>query len=337
MISIGIIANPASGKDIRRLVSHATVIDNNEKVNIVERIILGAQGCGIDIVYIMADTFQIGNRVIDDLITSKELKVDIKLIDIKLNGNVSDTINTAKIMEDMKVGCIVALGGDGTNRAIAKSIDETPLISLSTGTNNVYPDMIEGTVAGMAAAVVASKRFDACHTCLRDKRIEIFKNGVFTDIALIDAVISNNLFVGSKAIWNIEDILKVIVSRAHPASIGFSSLIGCMMTIKEEDDFGAAVDLNSCGRTVIAPIAAGVIKKVNVGKLPRLNLHEEHYYKTGDKGIIAVDGEREIPFKEGDEFIFKIVRNGPCHVDVRRTLEIAQENGVFIIKGEGEY
>lgn len=35
MPPIGIIANPASGKDIRRLVSYATVIDNNEKVNIM--------------------------------------------------------------------------------------------------------------------------------------------------------------------------------------------------------------------------------------------------------------------------------------------------------------
>ena len=34
MASIGIIANPQSGKDIRRLVSYATTIDNNEKVNI---------------------------------------------------------------------------------------------------------------------------------------------------------------------------------------------------------------------------------------------------------------------------------------------------------------
>ncbi len=34
MPSIGIIANPASGKDIRRLVSYATTIDNQEKVKI---------------------------------------------------------------------------------------------------------------------------------------------------------------------------------------------------------------------------------------------------------------------------------------------------------------
>ncbi|HEY8875633.1 MAG TPA: hypothetical protein VIM32_03140 [Desulfosporosinus sp.] len=39
----GIIANPASGKDIRRLVAHATVFDNQEKVNLIRRILLGLQ------------------------------------------------------------------------------------------------------------------------------------------------------------------------------------------------------------------------------------------------------------------------------------------------------
>ena len=60
MASIGVIANPASGKDIRRLVSYATTIDNNEKVNICKRIVLAAQGMGIDEVFFMPDTFMIG-------------------------------------------------------------------------------------------------------------------------------------------------------------------------------------------------------------------------------------------------------------------------------------
>jgi predicted polyphosphate/ATP-dependent NAD kinase len=34
---VGIIANPASGKDIRRLVAYGSVFDNNEKVNIVKK------------------------------------------------------------------------------------------------------------------------------------------------------------------------------------------------------------------------------------------------------------------------------------------------------------
>jgi predicted polyphosphate/ATP-dependent NAD kinase len=60
MASIGIIANPASGKDIRRLVSHATVIDNNEKINIVERIVLGAQALGVEKVFVMPDSYNMG-------------------------------------------------------------------------------------------------------------------------------------------------------------------------------------------------------------------------------------------------------------------------------------
>ena len=39
--SIGIIANPAAGKDIRRLVSHGRVISNQEKANILRRVFAG--------------------------------------------------------------------------------------------------------------------------------------------------------------------------------------------------------------------------------------------------------------------------------------------------------
>ena len=66
MPTIGIIANPASGKDIRRLVSYATTIDNREKVNIVKRITLAAQSMGIDRILFMPDTFQIGRTVMAD-------------------------------------------------------------------------------------------------------------------------------------------------------------------------------------------------------------------------------------------------------------------------------
>lgn len=49
--SIGLIANPASGKDIRRLVAHGTVFDNQEKVNIVRRIILACNAAGVQRIY----------------------------------------------------------------------------------------------------------------------------------------------------------------------------------------------------------------------------------------------------------------------------------------------
>lgn len=331
MISIGIIANPASGKDIRRLVSHATVIDNNEKINIVERIVLGAQALGVERVYMMPDSYNMGYRVEDKLNTCDELKCEINVINMMRLDGIEDTLKAAEYMENANVGCIVTLGGDGTNRAVAKVIKNTPVITISTGTNNAYPVMMEGTVAGMAAAAVASGRFDKDKFIQRDKRIEIYKDNVLKDIALIDAVISKDIFVGSKAIWDMDSIEKVFVSRCHPASIGFSSIAGCKKIISPDDDFGACVDINVNNSKIVAAIAAGVVTPISVSEPTILDLNEEYAYITRYRGTIALDGEREIQFSENQRYVFKITRNGPYHVDVKKTLETAQLNGFFDI------
>ena len=331
MNKIGIIANPASGKDIRRLVSHATTIGNNEKVNIVERIVLAAEAFGVKDILIMPDTFQIGYKVLDNLNTLGELSTNLQIINMKITGSIKDTINAAKLMEEYEVDCLIILGGDGTSRAVAKSINETPIISISTGTNNVYPEMLEGTVVGMAAAFVASEKFGLNNIYHRDKRIEIFKDGTLVDIALVDAVISKNLFVGAKAIWDVKDMEKVIVTRAHPGTIGFSSLVGCRKIIEIEDDFGAVIDLTENKYKIIAPIAAGTIEKVHMGDIKIIKLNEEYKFTSKEKGVIALDGEREISFKKGETFIFKITRKGPIRVNIKSALELAQAQGFFNI------
>ncbi|HSN59156.1 MAG TPA: NAD(+)/NADH kinase [Clostridiaceae bacterium] len=331
MGTIGIIANPSSGKDIRRLVSHATTVDNNEKLNIVERIILAAQAYGVRDFLIMPDTFQTGYTAIDHLNNLGELTGKIEILDMTINGSVDDTILAAAEMEKRNIDCIVVLGGDGTSRAVAKSIKNTPIIPLSTGTNNVYPDLIEGTVAGMAAAMIASGRYDLSKITRRDKRIEIYKNEVLMDIALVDAVITSNPVQGSKAIWNTEEISKIIVSRAHPASIGFSSIAGCRKIVSVEDDFGMCVDLSEKKYKILAPIAAGTIKPVTMGDEVMINLNEDFRYETRVSGTIALDGEREIAFQAGNEFVFRITRNGPLRVDIRKTVELAHNSGFFNI------
>lgn len=329
MKAIGIIANPASGKDIRRLVSHATVVDNNEKVNIVKRIILSAQGCGVERIYIMPDTFLIGYKAIEDLKISKELNIDVEILNMNIKGNVTDTIRATEIMEKIGVKCIVVLGGDGTNRAVAKAITNTPLIGVSTGTNNVYPEMIEGTVVGMAAGVIASQTCNIGETCMRDKRVEVFRDGQLVDIALVDCVISKQTYVGSKAVWNIEEIDQVIVSRAHPAAIGFSTIVGTSLIVEEEDDFGALIQVNSGRDRVIVPIAAGTIQEILVDKPRILGLDESVHFKPTYNGIMALDGEREVPFKAGEDIEIKVTRRGPYRVIIDRTLELAQRNGFF--------
>ena len=84
--TIGVIANPASGKDIRRLVSYATTIDNNEKVNICKRIVLAAQGLGIERVLFMPETFMIGWAVREGLESDGVLRAEVGLLDFEIEA-----------------------------------------------------------------------------------------------------------------------------------------------------------------------------------------------------------------------------------------------------------
>lgn len=328
MSSIGIIANPASGKDIRRLVSYATTIDNQEKVNIVKRIILAAQSLGVDSVWIMPDTFQIGNTAISDLSCDEKLHIDCKVMDIPLTATSEDTTRAAAEMEKIGVGCVIVLGGDGTSRAVAKGLTDTPLLPLSTGTNNVYPTMVEGTVAGMAAAAIALMP-NAKKCCTKDKRIEVYKNGDFLDIALIDAVITDDFWVGAKAIWDTEKLKHIFVTRCHPASIGFSSAAGCIRIVEDNDPYGLALTLGEKGEEIIAPIAAGVLASLKYLKVELVPLGTPMELFLEWDCMVALDGERELRGKKGDCLAFAITQGGPWRVQINRTLEKAVEIGLF--------
>ena len=151
MNSVGVIANPASGKDIRRLVAHGTVFNNNEKVNIVRRLLLGLEATGVKRAWIMPDSFCIGKKALDGL----DLGFDASILPMPVTFSCEDSTQASARMVAEHVNCIVTLGGDGTNRAVAKASGDVPLMPISTGTNNVFPTMVEGTVAGIAAGLVA--------------------------------------------------------------------------------------------------------------------------------------------------------------------------------------
>ncbi|MDR1944183.1 MAG: NAD(+)/NADH kinase [Synergistaceae bacterium] len=330
MASIGIIANPASGKDIRRLVSYATVIDNNEKVNIVKRIVLAAQGYGVDEVYIMPDSFMMGEKVSEELTAEGSLRIECKTLEMRIEAAASDSMEAARRMNELNVGCVVVLGGDGTSRAVAKGIGDVPIIPISTGTNNVYPTMIEGTVAGMTAAVTALSS-EPRSTCVHDKRIEVYRDGELSDIALVDAVISNDICIGARAIWNISSVRKIIATRSHPASIGFSAAIGVFEIVTPEDDFGYAIEMGGEMVLLTAPIAPGIVRRIGLSDARRYELGTKFPQKIDKNCVVALDGEREIQIDAGERVEFCVDRSGPWRVDIHKTLEKAHADGFFRI------
>ncbi len=329
MGKIGIIANPASGKDIRRLVAHGSVFDNNEKVNIVKRMLSVFEEIGIDEVLFMPDYFQICLKALNAL---GRVSFKARVIDMDVSFTQDDSTKAASIFEREKVDCLITLGGDGTNRVVAKGLSpnsEVPLLPISTGTNNVFPYMMEGTIAALAAAALAKGVVSKDEGCYRVKRVELFKDGELKDIALIDLVSLDCSFIGSRAIWHPEEIREVFSTVAKPDSIGVSSIGGLLMPTDELDDRGVYVRLGRSGKRLFAPIVPGIIREIYVEDFREIPL-DEKFPISLDRGVIALDGEREIDFFDG-KWEIQVTRRGPLLVDVRKVLRLSSERGFLKI------
>jgi predicted polyphosphate/ATP-dependent NAD kinase len=328
---VGIIANPASGKDIRRVVSHATVVNNHEKVSIVRRVLLALYAHGAQRVEIMPDHFGIGVRALEGLRDKPQVQEMASLIDMSFDGSADDSLHAARSLSDAGAGCIVVLGGDGTCRVVAKQCGSVPLLALSTGTNNVVPCFIEGTVAGVAAAYVA------LHTgvpsgclCRRHKRLLVRVNGERVDQALVEVSLIATGFVGSRAIWDVGSLRQVFASRAQPAKIGLSSVVGVLRPVSPMEPCGACAVISTDGRQVLAPIAPGALLRVSVGEVFDLEPGVPYPVQDGRPAVLALDGEREIVLHDDDEVTVTLDLNGPWIVDVERTLLQAVQEGAFL-------
>src|SRR5438309_332173 len=194
---VGIIANPASGRDIRRLVAHGTIFDNNEKTAIVRRVLLGLDATGIrHVVYMPEHDFGILPRALTEL-HGHSLQLEASPLEMPVLGTSGDSTRAAQLLVEQGAGCIITLGGDGTNRAVARGCGSVPLIPISTGTNNVFPTFLEGTIAGMAAGVVAGG-LRGENIVRRAPRLDVRVNGTAVESALVDVVVSSLPFVGSR-------------------------------------------------------------------------------------------------------------------------------------------
>ncbi len=331
-MSVGIIANPASGKDIRRLVAHATVFDNQEKVNLVRRILIGLQAVGVRNVWFMPDYFGFYDRALEVFTGENSLQMDTRLLDMKINADQEDSQRAAALMFEKGVRCILVLGGDGTNRVVAKGCGEIPLMPLSTGTNNVFPTMVEGTVAGLAAGLVATGAVERENALKRAKKFSIWVNGQERDIALIDAVVLTEQFVASRAIWDVEKIRQVLVTRSEPFHIGVAAIAGSLCRIGPEEAQGLNIVMNRAGEQpqirVTAAVGPGLMQDVSIADYQTI-LPGQRIPIVETPCVIAVDGEREITLETEDEAEIELSMEGPWVVDFKQTLSQAVAKGLF--------
>lgn len=321
---VGIIANPASGKDIRRVVAHGITVPDHEKINMLRRMLIGiaAIGAGTPGVAIrwMPTSAGLVERAIDGLY----LPCDARALDLPISDSANDTLLAAQALADRGAACIVVLGGDGTCRVAAKGAGSTPLLPVSTGTNNAFPQFVESTLAGLAAAIVA--RGAAAEAITHEPYLRILREGDIIDTALIDAV-SYAGMVGARAVWQMERVRHVISTRWTPGTIGLSAIVGYLGLKPPARNVGLALTLGTQGQRVLAPVAPGVVETIFVQTHRWLQAGER--VRIEAPCVLALDGERELHVRNGMLVDVQFDPGGPRVVQVQRALELGVERGLF--------
>jgi hypothetical protein len=322
--TIGIVANPASGKDVRRLVARASVFDNREKCAIIRRALSGAINAGGTRFAYLDDTHNIAGGALEEL----EADCDAVKVPCLKTASVLDTIQGARDLQYEDCIATLILGGDGTSRAFAKGWREATLLPLSTGTNNVFPRFAEATVAGAALGVLAAGGVKPDEVVVPVKIIDVDIEDEEPDIALIDAVVTTDQFIGSKALLDGTAIERILLTRAEPLAVGMTSVGGLLRPLEEAEDAGLYLTLGSGGRHRIhAPIAPGLYETLRIRKTRLVEFDEAVEFEG--PCVLAFDGERERVVQSGQRVSMRVSRSGPSVLDIQKTMQLAADRKWF--------
>jgi len=327
---VGLVANPAAGRDIRRLTGGASVVDNRAKRRVAECVLNGLTAINNPpSVTVMPDKAGIAHHALEE--APPEVAVDI--LDMRTEDSAADSRRAAARFRE-SADAVVVLGGDGTTRDVALEVGDVPLVGVSTGTNNVVPAPVDGTVAGAVAAVVATELVDTSavthrHGLVEATAADVSGKKTLTGLAAVE--VTDTSFVGTRAVVDPSDLVGGVVSRAHPAEIGLPSIAGCLGPVAPDDPGGAAVrltDPDTSNQTVRGLVAPGLTTKVGISDHRRLDWDEHAVFEVSN-GVVGADGEREVELVEATVEITPVA-DGPRLVQPRDVLEAAGEVGVLI-------
>lgn len=330
MSRIGLVVNPAAGRDIRRLTGGASVTDNYAKRRVAECVLSGLEVLNDPpVVSIMPDRSGISDHLVDQA----PEEIEVETLDMQVTQSAGDTRRAGELFRE-QADCIVVLGGDGTTRDLALTCGEVPIVSVATGTNTVVPTAIDGTVAGAAAALVATGRVSAEETAIDHGMVEAIAEtpkGEKRLRGLATLGVLDVEFVGTRAILDAESVLGGVVSRANPREIGLSGLAGALALHRPEEPGGVGFRLGPADetpQTVRAITVPGVVDRFGVSEQRELDSEESMTFERFS-GVLSVDGERELELQESVVEI-RPIDEGPRLVDIERVFVTGAAKDVFV-------
>jgi len=344
---LGVVANPVSARDIRRVVANAGNLQITDRVNIVLRMLQAARAAGVARALLMPDRGGIRALLERHLKRGDSTLPAIDWLDFEPTSTVEDSFTAARLLQAAGARAIVVLGGDGTHRAVVRELaerpDAPPIAGLSTGTNNAFPEMREPTITGLAAGLFAAGRIAADQALVPNKLLEVLiqpRDGgpQRRDIAIVDAVITHDRSVGARALWKTGSLAAAYLAFAEPEAIGLSSIGGLLQPVSRQEAGGLAVQLAADPAhtllTLHAPIAPGLVLPVPVAGWQRM-APDEPLRVQQQAGTVALDGERELAFEAGDRVSVTLRQNAFFTIDVARCMAAAARDGLMRTRAAG--
>ena len=315
--TIGLLVNPAAGRDVRRLTGGATVSDTYGKRRAAECVLAGVDLADDPVdVAVAPDGGEIGQRTVEEADGA-----NVRLLEMPVGGTSADTRRAAERFREV-VDAVVVFGGDGTTRDLAVEIGDVPVLAVSTGTNNVVPTPVDGTVAGAAAAFLATDAVDSEAVTYRHTMVEASVDDGRSIRGLATVGIVDQSFVGTRAVLDPDDFLGGGVSRAGRGEVGLSGVAGALTRVDPADGRGVALELDAdADRSVPAITVPGVVERVGVREWSHLDPGEEHGFEV-EEAVVSVDGERELEVQHAAIDV-RPVRDGPRLVDFEAVFEAA--------------
>jgi len=297
-----------------------------QKVRIVKSILRGLEAMDIDKVLAMPDFYGIVAHALWD---SPRLDLYVEFVDIEPEGSFMDTVKSVELMVKKGAEVIVLLGGDGTVRVASRTSGDTPLLPVSTGTNNVIPYLVDGTIAGVAAAAVAKGWISKFEASYRIKRINVYVNGEYIDHGLVEVAGTRYPFVASKAILDPRMVNEIVAVTAPPTSIGLASIAAMIKPVNPLGDTALYVKLGK-GFRVKAILSPGVVGYVDVREFHEIPIGS--MVRLENPLTVELDGERVLQVSGGDEVMVEPSNEGPYIVNIDKVMHILSLKGYFVDK-----
>ena len=246
-----------------------------------------------------------------------------------VDGVPGDTLLAVRKMRESGVKAIVVLGGDGTHLLGAHECGSIPLVCVSTGTNNAFPQHYEATGVGLAAGAIAMGGVSTETACRRSKRFVCTVNGAPQIPALVDICVTTEQWVGARALWRPEHLQQLFLTFAEPGAIGLSAIGSLIQPVSRREDAGLWVEFDAkADRSIHVPMAPGLMKRVGVRDFRKIDVGQKCVVDALD-GTIAFDGEKEVELSAGDRVEITLLQDGPWIVDVVTVMKCIGEAGLL--------